>query len=97
MDKKIADKKIDPRICGIICQWSDTNQPKYCTQKKHRCDKYTAILALIEQEQKPMVEALKEKKEIILETYTLYMPVDIVIRMLDSLIADAVLPKGEGK
>ena len=44
---------------------------------------------------KAMREALTFCKEAILTTYTLYMPVDVAVRMLDQLIADTVLKGGK--
>lgn len=70
---------------------------EFCSWPEEQCPsaiQINAILALIEQENAGMREALEAKKKLILDTYTLYIPVDIVVRMLDSLIADAVL---EGK
>ena len=59
------------------------------------CPHITAIEALFTAETAAMREALTFCKEAILTTYTLYMPVDVAVRMLDQLIADTALKGGK--
>ena len=58
-------EKINSKICGIICVFKGEEgeqQVQRCDKTQCRCGNYAAILALIEQEQKAMREALDAAK-----------------------------------
>ena len=57
-----------------------------------------AILALISQREQGMREALQEWKQVVADSYSLYMPTNRVQDMLDDVLSliDTAL-KGEGK
>lgn len=97
MDNKIAEQKakqafclIDPKLNCKHCQWDLICKPRI-----------DAILALIEQEQKPMVEALKEAIELIPHDIDNFFPMECNSKKCHHCLMrakiDAVLPKGEGK
>lgn len=80
------EQKIDPRICGVICECKGDEgekQVQRCDKTRSRCGNYAAILALIEQEQKPMREALLAARH-----WLLYRGNDEIIEQIDAVLVE---------
>ena len=92
------NKEIEQGILEIVTPWSGCT-PKLCEQYRIKFNedccihcKADRILALIEQEQKPLVEALKDAQYVISHNITL--PAKVRLQIEEQI--DTAL-KGEGK